>query len=117
MNESEAKEKKCPQRSIDVSIALVNFAILANSDLNAYSETLKKMKGEDHCNGSACMMWESDYETEKAHQREKPAGKGWMENGDGYKGQVITQKWIRYIELDSGDCGLKSKEQGCLCPG
>ena len=44
-----------------------------------------------YCDTRECMAWESEYQKDN-----------------------ITHKWVK---TDSGDCGMKSKENGCFYPG
>ena len=94
MKESEAKKKQCFMKQ--------NF--------------MGAPMSERTCYGSECVAWEPEYEkkTIELEQNEKPSGEGWG-RGDRAPGQPKVT-WYRWVPTDSGDCGLKSKEQGCFYP-
>ena len=76
--------------------------------------------GHETCAVDQCMMWEPDYErVELTLRDELPPDDGteWhnqdpVVNDEG-KNAIL---WIGFRKKDSGDCGLKSKEQGCFYP-
>jgi hypothetical protein len=59
------------------------------------------------CYGSDCMMWEAELKREdyKSDEMIPPCGDGWT--------KINERFWKRYVEADSGDCGLKSKYLEC----
>lgn len=81
------------------------------------------------CQGSLCMAWEPEHKQETKETVESldfvmdEGADGWIVTRKDFKksddlapiGFVIN--WVRYIPLDTGDCGMKSKENGCFYPG
>ncbi|MCP4950320.1 MAG: hypothetical protein GY922_00515 [Proteobacteria bacterium] len=69
------------------------------------------------CLGSGCAAWEADQElvTQETSESLPPNdGFEWVMQ---YKSDLIdggmTYKWYRYYDIDSGDCGLKTKYLEC----
>lgn len=118
MKESKAKTKQCPQFASAISIAMV----IAATQGNATSGQLTSMTESAMCFGSKCMMWESEYklvEHEQPKDKEPPSKNGidvdWQKRKH-LHGQP-NNVWFRYIQIDSGDCGLKTRELECGYPG
>jgi len=67
------------------------------------------------------MAWEPDHKRETKETMEAVAlNKGEEVGGwfvDGIRASDLCTAWVRYVPLDSGDCGMKSKENGCFYPG
>ena len=66
------------------------------------------------CIASKCMAWEPEYMNEDRDiNNDKEIPEGWHEVA-----RFGTTKTIRrYYKIDKGDCGLKTKENGCFYPG
>ena len=123
MKESEAKKKQCPHLSIQHSIALLTANIVKGDDNDGVAE---KMRGINAmrillCSGSGCMMWEKDIEIEykdidavRIEKDNESAGfvipDGWEIQAHLVEGKIEIKK---YVDSDSGDCGLKTKELYC----
>lgn len=103
MKESEATKKWCPFKRSHSG---------GNLGITVYG---------GNCEGSACMMWEPEYRNEDkdfdlgsgVKPNEIPAG--WYELLGARRDATTTIR--RYYQIDEGDCGLKSKENGCFYPG
>jgi len=82
------------------------------------------------CHGSRCMMWEHEYKREKMDIQvdmdgaptpppqeyfEQYVPDGWYYTT--YNRTDKTIRVVRYVPIDRGDCGLKSKETGCSYDG
>ena len=85
------------------------------------------MKGTQHFNGhetcavDQCMMWEPDHEridlTLGRDELPPDDGTEWHNRGPiSDCGKWTATFWTGYKKKDTGDCGLKSKEQGCSYP-
>lgn len=111
MKESEAKKRACPK---------FFAAFIANGKGNQ-----KEMESLCLCQGNICMMWEADQKKiemriDKAKintqaEAEKHVPDGWLFGGFMYSiGEISSHVDIyRYVDSDSGDCGLKTKELYC----
>lgn len=66
------------------------------------------------CRVDQCMAWEPEYKEEtKLIDNINDIPEGWHDKGRRHGIQILIGRWV---ETDSGDCGLKSKEQGCFYP-
>ena len=82
------------------------------------------------CQGSLCMMWECEHKREKMDVQIDTDGAS-IYPGQEYFEQYVPDGWhytafnridktirvVRYVPIDRGDCGLKSKETGCSYDG
>ena len=103
MIESEAKKTICPKLSRPVNV-----------DEGGTSELCVEMYWV-HCQGSGCAMWESEYEPiDKEIDKDADVPDGWHIT---FRSNIGGTRIRQYRPTDSGDCGLKSKEQGCFYPG
>ena len=91
MKEEDAKKKMCPK----LFAAFIACGRGNNKDRDSMCL----------CKGSGCVMWEAAQNVEDKNTKEKPDGDGW------YK--VSSSHYRRYVDSDSGDCGLKTKELYC----
>jgi len=116
MKESDIRKTTCPHHAAAKAIMLLGVILKEPADTQPVAMDFVKEQGIDLCNGAGCAMWEPEYEkkTIELKQNEKPSGEGWHK-GDRATGQPNVL-WIRWVPTDSGDCGLKSKEQGCFYP-
>ena len=107
MKESEAKKKLCPK--------------LLAAFISAGRSHLADAKNMTTCKGSDCVMWEKDTELEytdidavRIEKDNEAAGfvipDGWVIHQHLNGGKI---KIRRLVYLDSGDCGLKTKELYC----
>ena len=110
MTEDEMKTKWCPE-----AIARIKHSYAGGNEYHAGN------RGQDsqeytRCLGSDCAMWEPEYEEEqKAVPADDEIPEGWHRKSHSNSGTKHTI--ARYVKTDSGDCGLKSKENGCFYPG
>ena len=110
MTEEEMKTKECPQHLTMVAL----FQMLAVQK-EAEDEVIDKISELGCCTGSACAMWEPEYEEEeKEIAWHKDIPEGWCARGRPHN---QMQKIIKYTQVASGDCGLKTKENGGFYPG
>ena len=94
MKESEAKKKQCPYMKIDAAVGAVRQTTIRT------------------CQGSDCMMWDFDQAEELreiAGTDDIPEGWNKKHNAKNHKNIIVN----RYVDSDSGDCGLKTKELYC----
>jgi len=63
-----------------------------------------------NCIGSECMGWESDYETER---KEIPVTENVPDGWTLINKDNSVKRIYRFIRLDTGDCGLKTKYLEC----
>lgn len=111
MTEDEAKTKWCP---------MVRYKSINGEGINRWDSFTDSLS---RCIGSDCMMWE-DHTPDPVilNQQGEPAA--WPESTKPYKGYKAVPKknnghyveWHRISNEKEGDCGLKSKEQGCFYP-
>lgn len=117
MKESEAKNKICPQ--------LMAASIVSSTSVIDI-EPLEKLIS---CKGSGCVMWELEYKKEEKEIKVGAAftksdvleqipegwflGNYWLSQRVNNEPTDATAKIYRWIPIDSGDCGLKTKESGC----
>ena len=117
MKESKAMKKMCPYLGQGLF-----SGILANKNVVDLSvDDYKAMDNLTVCHGSDCMMWEFDQrlemEEKKVKTEEKLEDYG-KHSSDGFRPSSIighhgmghehvTVRFIRYVDTDSGDCGLK----------
>jgi len=90
-------------------------AVIAVTD-GASEVAINELMTKVFCLGDACAMWEPEYKLqEKVVLVDDEVPKGWHEKNQ----EKINNKHVifRYIPTDSGDCGLKTKENGCSYPG
>ena len=111
MKESEAKKKLCPK--------------LLAAFISAGRGNPTDAKNMSLCKGSDCMMWQSDRVAEE--KKEKVKRERFLRDyakhcSDGFKPSHIVKhegtdfavvSFRRYVDTDSGDCGLKTKELYC----
>ena len=112
MKESEAKKKLCPFNNAHQAVGSVSISV------NTY------------CKGSDCMMWEAELEpepelVEKEVKKETMYASYKLSAPEGFdfynlsndkkpeKENNVIAKFRRFIDSDSGDCGLKPKELYC----
>ncbi len=123
MKESEAKTKTCPDLFIGHSILLLTLFAMRNAGIDVQKSADKFDDSSEKCVGSACMMWEPEYERQEAETPyNTPSPPGDIDGSNlwaktinskyGPDGERITV-WSRYVPTDSGDCGLKSKHLEC----
>ena len=102
MKESKAKKKMCPKLFAAAVIAQ------ASSHVPVSTETLEEMS---YCRGSKCAMWEADQKSESNKFKKNNVPKGWEIIGSESQGNISICQ--RIAVLDSGNCGLKTKELYC----
>ena len=90
MKIAEAKEKVCP--------------VMSTQDVL------------DNCVANRCMMLEPYFDEEKKEiDQTEETPEGWHQSGR--YAPPGKQEIVRFIEKDEGDCGVKTKENGCFYPG
>ena len=85
MREAEAKTKHCPR--------MIHLLDTPNHMLM--------------CHTTACMMWEPEW---KSEDKDIPEGEETPEGWHKLYHSLGVKKIRRFVEIDSGDCGLKTKE-------
>ena len=103
MLEKDAKNKRCPMFTAQVAVV----SVMAAAEGMPKDDLRDLLNAAIKCDGSDCVMWEPNYINEDVKADEKPEGEGW------YLVNRYPPTYRRYIPTDEGDCGLKSKEQGC----
>ena len=123
MKEEDAKKKVCPINFGALGIS----ATLAKVNTDADDDHIKNIMKHSQCMGSECMMWEAEVVAEDIEIEIEPEDcvkKSESKAGHDYKflrksikcakesGHVVVEL-RRYVDSNSGDCGLKSKELYC----
>ena len=126
MKESMAKTKLCPHFSMVAATqnmsSMLMHVIAATSGNSSTMERAVIQAGNlingnndrYFCLGSNCVMWEPEYKEELKELKptDDSPGDEWIK-----KQRIAGQPnivWARWVPIDVGDCGLKSKEQGCF---
>ena len=84
------------------------FGTIKTSDINPAEVAT-------NCIASDCAMWEPEYdeESKKINTGDKTP-EGWTDTPhDAFESERQIKRWI---PNNKGDCGLKSKENGCFYP-
>ncbi len=122
MRESTAKNTLCPHFATAHALA-VQSAILDPSIPAEDTDTRRTIVNRIHaqriqyCKGTGCPMWEPEYEKVS---KELPPGKepirteGQEWRKENRRAGQPNTLWFCYKVTEFGDCGLKSKEQGCF---
>lgn len=116
MKESDAKNMKCPHHYTAQAVSML--AIILRTPEKEQVEAIDQLYKRRiiYCDVCQCPMWESVYEkqTQETHLDDPSPGPDWHKQ-DRAPGQP-KQTWFRWVRTTEGDCGLKSKEQGCFYP-
>lgn len=114
MKESIAKTKQCPALMISTSISALSIAILSRDDPPQAGASMSKLQPNVYCDGSACMMWDPETKTERITtvNPKEPEGDDWIKQSTNTVrvDRHLTEyrdNWVRTVNLDRGDCGLK----------
>ena len=105
MKEEEAKLKWCPHVRVAAFVGNTHHAEHASVNRGEH------LHAGINCIGSACMMWDMYMKRESINLDVglTPKGEGWEKISSHLKEAL----WVRWVDTDSGDCGLKSKDMEC----
>lgn len=128
MKESDVKSRLCPHKSEDKAILLLAAILHEPEETKTAALNIIRNEGIDHCNGSDCVMWESQYKEEfdevevdyyedwhDYRHPDDPDKQHWKYRKivEYRTGDKVLILFVRYTPTEYGNCGLKSKEQGC----
>lgn len=119
MLEKIAKTKWCPHARMvfgydkGTTQPFNRFATEPGDEMEKMQKAMNGTSGTK-CLGSACMVWQPDQRLEQQETKRDegpPDGEGWNKR-DRSPGQP-KDVWFRYVDDDSGDCGLKQWPVDC----